>query len=151
MKIKWIGIILLVLVMGCSDDKPKEVVIYKQSHVDFLKRYGWSIDRFASETKYASGTFQSFSRHMQEVKTKGKVDLGSYTDQEIIETGYVLREFKPDYNQIIAYIFESGGSIVGSYLVNNQLSMDKNGVYQIDDSFTDEMVQNLQSGIPEKD
>ncbi|WP_371263821.1 hypothetical protein [Paenibacillus sp. UNC496MF] len=62
---------------------------------------------------------------LSRITEKGRVDLSSYFDREIIETGYVLSESKFGYNRIICYILEVEGDIIGSYLALNISVLEK--------------------------
>ncbi|MCJ8010862.1 DUF4830 domain-containing protein [Paenibacillus sp. KQZ6P-2] len=142
MKTKWmVFLILLLCVTGCKgSDTSEQVIVFNKDHTRYLEQYGWSIDRFASETKYAPGTLASFREHLKEMTDKGKLDISAYVNQEVVETGYVLRETTPGYNLITAYILESDGKWIGSYLVFSHETLDENGNYQTDISSTDEMI-----------
>ncbi|MWV43312.1 DUF4830 domain-containing protein [Paenibacillus sp. HJL G12] len=142
MKAKWafLILILLVVVTGCNNDTSEQVITYNKDHTRYLERYGWNIDRFASEMKYAPETLISYGKHMKEVKTAGQLDLSPYVHQEVIETGYLLHETTPGYNRITAYILESGGHIIGSYLMFEHELQDEHGAYHTDYTSTEPMV-----------
>jgi hypothetical protein len=54
------------------------------------------------------------------MKDLGHVDLASFLDREVIETGYILQEKTTTYNQIVGYILESDHKIIGGYLAFKQ-------------------------------
>lgn len=75
MKIKLFFILMLVILVGCNKENDEVVIqIHKEQYVNYLENYGWSIDRFASETKYAAHTLQSFKSHVKDIKELGHVD-----------------------------------------------------------------------------
>ncbi|GIO96059.1 hypothetical protein J14TS5_11450 [Paenibacillus lautus] len=136
LKLKLLFILMLVILVGCNKEDDGVVVIetYKEQHIKYLDEYGWSIDRFGSETKYAAHTLQSFKSHVKDIKELGHVDLTPFLDKEVIETGYILQEKTMTYNQIVGYILESGNEIIGGYLVFNHEAEQADGTLHIDQS-----------------
>lgn len=133
MKLKLLFILMLVIFVGCNREDDEVVVeIHKEQHINYLEKYGWGIDRFASETKYAAHTLQSFKSHVKDIKELGDVDLTRYLDQEVTETGYILQEKTMTYNQIVGYILESGNEIIGGYLVFNHEAEQADGTLHIE-------------------
>ncbi|MGO4107113.1 DUF4830 domain-containing protein [Paenibacillus sp. YAF4_2] len=123
MKLKIVAlIVILIILTGCTEDKKEHVEIGNQQHIAYLKDYGWNIDRFGSEIKYAARTLRDYKEHMDTIRTQGQVDLTPFLNQEVIETGYILKEKTNQYNQIVGYILESHGKIIGGYLeFNNEI------------------------------
>lgn len=135
MKLKLFFILMLVILVGCNKENDEVVIeIHKEQHVNYLENYGWSIDRFVSETKYAAHTLQSFKSHVKDIREFGHVDLTPFLDQEVTETGYFLKEKTMTYNQIVGYILESGNEIIGGYLVFNQELKQTDGTLLIEQS-----------------
>ncbi|RUS48261.1 DUF4830 domain-containing protein [Cohnella sp. AR92] len=120
------------MLAGCKENLEARTEYFDKKHVDFLSDYGWRIDRFGSEMKYAPRTMAAFPEHLSIVKAEGHVDLAAYSDKEVIETGYILKEQTDRYNQIVGYIFESEGKIIGSYLEFNQEITDSNGTVRVE-------------------
>jgi hypothetical protein len=124
--------VILALLSGCSDTKKEHVETGNQKHIAYLKDYGWSIDRFSIEVKYAAGTLRDYNEHLDTIRTEGQLDLTPFLHEEVIETGYILQEKTYRYNQIVGYIFESGGEIIGGYLeFNNEVSQ-SDGTIRVD-------------------
>jgi hypothetical protein len=135
LKLKLLFILMLVIFVGCN--KEDDVIImetHNEQHINYLVDYGWSIDRFASETTYAASTLQSYQSHVNDIKEFGHVDLTPYIDKEVIETGYILQEKTTKHNQIVGYILESGDAIIGGYLVFNHEAEQADGTLHIDHS-----------------
>ncbi|WP_127591725.1 DUF4830 domain-containing protein [Paenibacillus lautus] len=126
---------MLVILVGCNkEDDEVAVEIHKEQHINYLDNYGWSIDRFASETKYAAHTLQSFNSHVKDIKEVGHLEMTPFLDKEVIETGYILQEKTTKHNQIVGYILESGDAIIGGYLVFNHEAEQADGTLHIDHS-----------------
>ncbi|MGG3506527.1 DUF4830 domain-containing protein [Paenibacillus lautus] len=135
LKLKLLFILMLVILVGCNKEDDGVVIeIHKEQHINYLEDYGWSIDRFASVTKYAAHTLQSFKSHVKDIKELGHVDLTPFLDKEVIETVYFLQEKTMTYNQIVGYILESGNEIIGGYLVFNHEAKQADGTLNIDQS-----------------
>lgn len=146
MRVKWLFFLfLLVGAAGCRSEEEEQsvqaqTILYNQSHVSYLEQHGWNIERFASEFKYSPGTLASFTEHVGDLRTKAHFDLLPYADQEVRETGYILRETTHTYNVITAYLIEADGKIIGSYLVFEQQKQDADGAYQTEDRQIEQMV-----------
>lgn len=127
-----IFLILFVLILaGCKEDKKEYRGFYNKIHTDYLQKSGWNAERFASETKYAAGTLKDYKEHVNTIRTDGQFDLTPFLDKDVIETGYVLKEKTDLYNQIVAYILESGGEVIGGYLEFNHEVVQPDGVIQV--------------------
>ncbi|MEK4980014.1 DUF4830 domain-containing protein [Bacillus sp. FSL K6-6540] len=147
MKLKLLIICVLVILVGCNRQDDEIITeTPKEQHVKFLEDYGWSIDRFASETKYAPSTLPSYQKHVKDLKDLGHVDLASFLDREVIETGYILQEKTTTYNQIVGYILESDHEIIGGYLVFNDELEQKDGTFTIDQSEMNPMLHRKDLG-----
>ncbi|CAM3341906.1 DUF4830 domain-containing protein [Paenibacillus lupini] len=125
-------IVILIMLTGCTEDKKEQVVIGNQLHIAYLKDYGWSIDRFGSEIKYAAGTLCDYKEHMDTIRTQGQMDLTPFLNQEVIETGYILKEKTKQYNQIVGYILESHEEIIGGNLEFNNEVEQADGTIRVD-------------------
>lgn len=135
MKIKWFIILILVILVGCTKEQNEEIIETQQEqHVQYFHDYGWNLERFLSETKYAASTLGSYPEHVQDVKTLGHVDLTPYADKEVVETGYTLQGNTTTYNQIVGYIIESDHEVIGGYLVFNHEAEQADGTRHIDQS-----------------
>ena len=87
LKLKLFFILMLVILVGCNKENDGVVIeIHKEQHVNYLQNYGWSIDRFASETKYAY-TLQSFKSHVKDIKELGHVDLTRFWIKKLQRQG----------------------------------------------------------------
>lgn len=147
LKLKLFFILMLVILVGCNKENDGVVIeIHKEQHVNYLQNYGWSIDRFASETKYAAYTLQSFKSHVKDIKELGHVDLTRFLDQEVTETGYFLQEKTATYNQIVGFILESGNEIIGGYLVFNYEAEQVDGTLHIDQSVMNPILHRKELG-----
>ncbi len=129
------------MLSGCKEkeNKIESIEHFNKQHVTYLNEYGWSIERFASETNYAAGTLQSYEDHMNTIRTQGNVDLTPFIEEEVVETGYILNEKTDHYNQIVGYILESGENIVGGYLEFNHEVKQIDGIIRIDKGETTPM------------
>ena len=132
MKIKLIIVLSLLVLAGCIEKKVESIEIHNKQHVTYLNDYGWTAERFASETKYEAGTLRSYKEHVDNIQTHGLVDLTPFLDEKVVETGYILQEKTDNYNQIVGYILESGNEIIGGYLEFNKEVEQSNGTIRID-------------------
>lgn len=133
MKLKLFFIFMLVILVGCNEQNDEVVrELHKEPHIKYLKDYGWNIDRFGSEFKYAASSLESFKSHLNDIEELGEVDLTPYYDKEVIETGYILQEKTVTYNKIVGYILESGDEIIGGYLEFNHEAEQADGTLEID-------------------
>lgn len=147
LKFKLVFIFLLVLLAGCNEQKDEVVrELYKEQHIEYLKDYGWNIDRFGSEFKYAASSLESFKSHVNDIKELGQVDLAPYYDNEVIETGYVLQEKTKTYNKIVGYILESGDEIIGGYLEFHHEAEQADGTFEIDQTEISPMLHRKELG-----
>ncbi|GIO63705.1 DUF4830 domain-containing protein [Paenibacillus cineris] len=125
-------VILIVLVLtGCKEEKKEYMPFYKPMHTDYLQKFGWKAERFASETKYEAKTLQSYKDHVDTIRTEGNIDLAPFFNKEVVETGYILKENTDLYNQIVAYILESEGKVIGGYLDFNHEVLQPDGVIEV--------------------
>ncbi|MFD0959043.1 DUF4830 domain-containing protein [Paenibacillus chungangensis] len=104
--------------------------MHNQSHVTYLKKYGWTIKQFSSEMKYDAGSLSSYEERMRQVKNEAQLDLSPYRNKAVTETAYVLHENINGYNHVKVYIFESDHTIIGAYLALNHERLD-NDKYKI--------------------
>jgi hypothetical protein len=73
--------------------------------------------------------------HVEDIKKEGNFDLKPYFNKEVIETGYILNESFINYNEVIFYILESEGNIIGGYLkFNNEVL--EGSIYKLIDGKT---------------
>lgn len=149
MKLKLFFILMLVILVGCNKENNGVVIeIHKEQHINYMENYGWSIDRFASETKYAAHTLQSFKPHVKDIREFGHVDLTPFLDKEVTETGYFLQEKTMTYNQIVGYILESDNEIIGGYLVFNHEIKQTDGTLHIEQSNMNPILHRKELGGP---
>ncbi|MGG3279937.1 DUF4830 domain-containing protein [Paenibacillus solani] len=147
MKLKLVLIFMLVLLVGCNEQNDDIVTeLYKEQHIKYLEDYGWNIDRFASEFKYAASSLESFKSHLNDIEESGQVDLTLYYDKEVIETGYILQEKTVTYNKIVGYILESGDEIIGGYLEFNHEAEQEDGTLEIDQTEISPMLHRKELG-----
>jgi len=98
MQLKIFIILILLVLTGCKENKLEPIELHNKQHVTYLNQYAWSIDHFASETKYAPRTLQDYKEHVSTIRTEGHIDLTPFIDKEVIETGYILHEKTDHYN-----------------------------------------------------
>ncbi|KOP67459.1 hypothetical protein AMS62_21090 [Bacillus sp. FJAT-18019] len=147
MKLKLFFIFMLVILVGCNEQKDEIVTeLHKEQHIKYLEDYGWNIDRFASEFKYAASSLESFKSHVNDIEEFGQVDLTPYYDKEVIETGYILQEKTKTYNKIVGYILESGDEIIGGYLEFNHEAEQEDGTLEIDQTEISPMLHRKELG-----
>ncbi|KOR90187.1 DUF4830 domain-containing protein [Paenibacillus solani] len=147
MKLKLFFIFMLVILVGCNEQKDEIVTeLHKEQHINYLKDYGWSIDRFASDFKYAASSLESFKSHVNDIEELGQVDLAPYFDKEVIETGYILQEKTMTYNKIVGYILESDDEIIGGYLEFNHEAEQEDGTLEIDQTEISPMLHRKELG-----
>lgn len=132
MKIKIFIVLILLVLAGCKENKIESIEIHNKQHVAYLNDYGWSAERFTSETKYDAGSLRSYKEHVKKIQTQGYVDLTPFLDEKVVETGYILQEKTDNYNQIVGYILESGEEIIGGYLAFNKEVQQSDGTIRID-------------------
>lgn len=147
MKLKLLFIFMFVILVGCNEQSDEIVrELHKEQHIKYLKDYGWNIDRFASDFKYAASSLESFKSHVNDIEESGHVDLTPYYDKEVIETGYILQEKTMTYNKIVGYILESDDEIIGGYLEFNHEAEQDDGTLEIDQTEISPMIHRKELG-----
>jgi len=147
MKLKLFFVFMLVILVGCNEQNDDIVTeLYSEQHIKYFEDYGWNIDRFASEFKYAASSLESFKSHLNDIEESGQVDLTPYYDKEVIETGYILQERTMTYNKIVGYILESGDEIIGGYLEFNHEAEHEDGTLEIDQTEISPMLHRKELG-----
>lgn len=147
MKLKLFFILIFVILVGCNEQS-EEIVgeLHKEQHIKYFENYGWNIDRFASDFKYAASSLEFFKSHVNDIKELGQVDMTPYYDKEVIETGYILQEKTVTYNKIVGYILESGDEIIGGYLEFNHEAEQADGTLDIDQTEISPMLHRKELG-----
>lgn len=122
-------IALIIMFSGCTEannQKPN----FPSAHVQYFAKYGWTLKNYEAVNQYERGALLGVKEHYNMLMNDAKLDLAPYASKEIIESGYDLEEAVGPYNDIIGYVLECDGKIIGSYLELQQETLNGD-VYDI--------------------